>query len=517
MSNETKEPINNKKTITYLLCILLAIVTALVSVVLVLTLLKDPPSFFNANNTSYISDLSMQNFQNGVYIPEAAMTLTEEGANQSVDKIVEATEKIELKNKNKVIVTNYEVNKTGLTKKQVKIPVNYLPQNPELPTGCEITALTTVLNYYGCSVSKTEMADKYLEKSVDRIGNFWEVFVGDPTKNGFGCYAKPITDAANKYLQETGNSLVAKDYSGAAFEDLLSLVESGTPVIIWSTMYDETTGTLGEPYATVKWTIDDKDLQWIAPEHCMVLIGYDLDRNVAIMSDPQHGIVEYDLDTVKARYLALHSQCVVVENMPIISGVQDGATYYTTQCVVVSPRNLDTVTVNGRKQNSNVFLIKGNRNETHRIVVTDINGNTTEIVIYTKDVYSLLDPLEGITELNATANHKDTILSVLNQVQSFDTSYNSSSETQTINDIVKFCNLMLEKIDFAEKELSRLKEEVAKYEGLYLSPVHNNELNKLMEEINAHIACENITNAQKAELVALQTRCKALLDKTTTN
>ena len=29
-----------------------------------------------------------------------------------------------------------------------------LNQNPELPTGCEITSLTSVLNYYGCNVDK---------------------------------------------------------------------------------------------------------------------------------------------------------------------------------------------------------------------------------------------------------------------------------------------------------------------------------------------------------------------------
>lgn len=34
----------------------------------------------------------------------------------------------------------------------------YTLQTPELPTGCEITALTMVLNYYGFSVDKTTMA-----------------------------------------------------------------------------------------------------------------------------------------------------------------------------------------------------------------------------------------------------------------------------------------------------------------------------------------------------------------------
>ncbi len=35
-------------------------------------------------------------------------------------------------------------------------------QMPELPTGCEITALTMMLNYYGYSVDKMTMASEYL-------------------------------------------------------------------------------------------------------------------------------------------------------------------------------------------------------------------------------------------------------------------------------------------------------------------------------------------------------------------
>ena len=44
------------------------------------------------------------------------------------------------------------------------IPVRHIAQNPELPTGCEITSLTMVLNYLGYNVSKTYMADNYLDR-----------------------------------------------------------------------------------------------------------------------------------------------------------------------------------------------------------------------------------------------------------------------------------------------------------------------------------------------------------------
>ena len=39
-----------------------------------------------------------------------------------------------------------------------------MEQYPELPTGCEITAMTMVLNYYGYNVDKVTMALDYMPK-----------------------------------------------------------------------------------------------------------------------------------------------------------------------------------------------------------------------------------------------------------------------------------------------------------------------------------------------------------------
>ena len=61
----------------------------------------------------------------------------------------------------------------------------WVNQYPELPTGCEITALTSVLNYYGYNVKKETMADDYLKKGS---GSFYEMFLGNPRKK------KAVTD-----------------------------------------------------------------------------------------------------------------------------------------------------------------------------------------------------------------------------------------------------------------------------------------------------------------------------------
>lgn len=70
-------------------------------------------------------------------------------------------------------------------------------QNPELPTGCEITALTTVLNYLGYDVDKLTLADNFLDKG--RVGETspYKAFVGNPRdEDACGAFAPVIVNSA---------------------------------------------------------------------------------------------------------------------------------------------------------------------------------------------------------------------------------------------------------------------------------------------------------------------------------
>ena len=50
-------------------------------------------------------------------------------------------------------------------------------QMPELPTGCEITAMTMALNYYGYQADKVEMATQYLPVLYEA-----EIYTGEDGK-----------------------------------------------------------------------------------------------------------------------------------------------------------------------------------------------------------------------------------------------------------------------------------------------------------------------------------------------
>lgn len=69
-------------------------------------------------------------------------------------------------------------------------------QNPELPTGCEITALAMALGYYGFDADKTVLASDYLPREEYEVrqgedglmygSDLNEYFLGDPfTEEGY--------------------------------------------------------------------------------------------------------------------------------------------------------------------------------------------------------------------------------------------------------------------------------------------------------------------------------------------
>lgn len=182
-----------------------------------------------------------------------------------------------------------------------------LCQFPELPTGCEITSLSMVLNYYGFSADKCDLSDNYLVKGPIGTTNFWDTFVGDPRKSdAYGCYAPAIVDAANAYLDQYNDGLQAFDVSGSTLHGLYDYIDMGLPVIIWGTVDCQ------EGAYSTKWVIDGETITWYAPEHCLVLVGYDED-NVWV-ADPAAGILRsYPCDDFERGFDALHKQAVIIQ------------------------------------------------------------------------------------------------------------------------------------------------------------------------------------------------------------
>lgn len=195
-----------------------------------------------------------------------------------------------------------------LTNKKV-IEFECIRQLPELPTGCEITALTMVLNYYGYKEDKVFMAKNYLPIAEPYTKNFTEAFFGYPwSEYGWGCYSPVIVNTANRYLQENESPYYVKDVSGEEFEELLYYVQDNIPVMIWTTIGLKDNATKTEIILA-----SGEHINWTAPEHCVVLIGYDKEDGKVLLADPLDGIIWRDMNFVKRHYDILEKQAVIIK------------------------------------------------------------------------------------------------------------------------------------------------------------------------------------------------------------
>lgn len=191
-----------------------------------------------------------------------------------------------------------------------------LNQMPELPTGCEITALTMVLNYYGYEIDKVTMATQYLPCTSANLhyGNdgllygsdLNEYFVGDPTTElGSVCGTGAIVTAADSYLADVGSELLAEDITGAKPGELYELVSEDIPVVVWVTI------EMANRQDTQGWYTEQGEyVDWSTNAHGAVLVGYS--ENTVTIADPISGVVEYDKDQFESVFESRGNQGVII-------------------------------------------------------------------------------------------------------------------------------------------------------------------------------------------------------------
>lgn len=218
---------------------------------------------------------------------------------------------IDGQNINGVEIYIYEENEI-YTKPQTPIGNSKIIQAPfisqlgKYPTGCESVTTVMALNHIGIDISVDKFIDSYLTKTgVPFDPNI--SFGGNPRyTSGYGCYAPVIKKALDKAL--SGQKYTAKQLYGVSLKNLCSnYIDKGIPVILWSTMYMNT------PYISSTWTYNGKTINWIAPEHCLLLVGYDSSHyifNDPLTYQPQ---TYYSKSSVEVAYKGLNYQAIVLE------------------------------------------------------------------------------------------------------------------------------------------------------------------------------------------------------------
>lgn len=198
----------------------------------------------------------------------------------------------------------------------VYIDMENVLQLPELPVGCEITALTILLRYCGFDADKTDLARNYLPKGVNYRtedgkvykDSFFDYFIGDPFSRGYGCFANAIEKAANAYIADHGGGFTVKNISGAHPDVLYDYLAAGTPVLCWAT-----DGMIEPEYYETWYDYDTgEQLDWYLNEHCFVLAGFNMSGDLVTLNDPMKGIIDYNINRFETRYEQMHRQAIVI-------------------------------------------------------------------------------------------------------------------------------------------------------------------------------------------------------------
>lgn len=174
-------------------------------------------------------------------------------------------------------------------------------QLPELPTGCEATAASTLARLNGYYVTKTQVADALPKSDSDFVNSF----IGDPySEHGWATCAPCITNTLNGFF-EIEEKYAATNLTGTDFFDL------PLPCAVWATI------DMTLPGAPAR-TSGDYKLFWNT--HCVVVTRV---GEVAVdIIDPLRGECQQPTDQFIEIYNAMGKQAVYVDDLTTILRMQ---------------------------------------------------------------------------------------------------------------------------------------------------------------------------------------------------
>jgi uncharacterized protein YvpB len=255
-------------------------------------------------------------------LPETAEITTTTTALPTVTTIDTTTTTEETTRTTRNIITSREPK--VYDQNSVYIDMENILQLPELPTGCEITALTTLLRFYGYDADKVTMASDYLPTSWGNYteidgqiykDSFFDYFIGDPAGTGYGCFSPAIMTAAEKFLAENprpdGKVYEAVNISGCNPDEMYDLLIAGTPVMCWAT------DGMIEPEYYESWfdNATGEKLDWYLNEHAFVLVGFNMDAGLITLNDPMKGIIDYSKTRFEMRFNQMYSQAIYIREV----------------------------------------------------------------------------------------------------------------------------------------------------------------------------------------------------------
>ena len=198
---------------------------------------------------------------------------------------------------------------------------------------------------------------------------------------------------------------------------------------------------------------------------------------------------------------------------PVVAGVDNGVTYYTTQKVTVTDRNIDTITLNGEAATGSITL-EGNKEAVYTIVATDKAGNETTVTVTMKPIKALAEATENRGNDNVTSADAPALEALVEKLDELiadpDTSDDGEKETLEQHKVV--AESLLQTIEENAAEQKAVTDEAAKYDKNAVKSTDKAGLEELAEDIEDLLDTDNLTQDERAALEALSKDVKAMID-----
>lgn len=251
-------------------------------------------------------------------IPETELCQNEITVEAQKEKSTVESEQKEEETKKEEKNAEFDSRVSPETDRDGKIKVESILQNPELPTGCEATAGTMLLQAYGFKVDKMEVA-KGMKKceisvvdGVTYAGHPDEVFIGNPENtNSYGAFPNVLAEILQKIIEEQGGGYCAEPMYGKSEEEILQFIDKGIPVCIWSSIGNCEIEYRRGWYLIRDGEYTDEYFEWPSNEHVLVLTGYD-EKNVFVC-DPQKGEYTYPRKSFFRHYDQVGCYSLIIE------------------------------------------------------------------------------------------------------------------------------------------------------------------------------------------------------------
>ena len=199
------------------------------------------------------------------------------------------------------------------------------------------------------------------------------------------------------------------------------------------------------------------------------------------------------------------------KTVPVISGLENGKTYYTTQKFIITEKNLEKITVNNEIWTKD--MLSGNTDAVYTITVADKAGNVTTVTVNMKPIGSISAPINGLTEENVTGDNAETCKSVENVLNSLDITNATEEEKQVIVEALAKVDALQKVIEDTADEVSDLKETASAYDKESVKSTDEEVINQLLTDIEEKLQDANLTESQKAELEQVLEEVKELADQ----